>query len=187
MGFDGQKAVKAPLCNETDTCFWVAMNTFDSTPSIHDQYCSYCSQQCSITNFIVKPSLAISPPEWLMGSIKAFVEDSSIPLPIDWKSKWREYIRASYLSIDLMGESTLVANYTEVPSLQIVDLISNVGGQTGLWIGISFLSLMEVIEMLYRLIRYHIYLVRRAAKRDPRGTPKPNHDVDSVGVEVSKK
>ncbi|CAF4410788.1 unnamed protein product, partial [Adineta steineri] len=30
---------------------------------------------------------------------------------------------------------------------------SNVGGQTGLWIGISFLSLMELAEMIYRLIR----------------------------------
>ncbi|CAF4945099.1 unnamed protein product, partial [Rotaria sp. Silwood1] len=40
--------------------------------------------------------------------------------------------------------------------------LSNVGGQTGLWIGISFLSVMEFIEMLYRILRYEFHIIRRA-------------------------
>ncbi|UJR19323.1 hypothetical protein I4U23_022452 [Adineta vaga] len=182
------KVVLAPLCNASDSCFAIAMHNFDSTPSIHDDYCSYCSQQCSITNFIVKSSIMTTPSEWLMTTIKNFVENSSVPLASDWSTQWREHIRTSYLSLELSGESTLIENYTETASMGFVDVISNVGGQTGLWIGISFLSLMEVIEMLYRLIRYHIYLVRRGLTKNTNvpNTPKPDYDIDSIRIKDSK-
>ena len=38
---------------------------------------------------------------------------------------------------------------------------SNVVGQTGLWIGISFVSVMEVVEMLYRLLRHECHVLKR--------------------------
>jgi hypothetical protein len=46
-----------------------------------------------------------------------------------------------------------------------VDVLSNVGGQTGLWIGVSFLSIMELAEMLYRLVRYQYHAIRRIHHR----------------------
>ena len=85
-----------------------------------------------------------------------------------------------------MGESALVETCTETATLELVDVISNVGGQTGLWIGISFLSLMEIIEMFYRLIRHHFHLVRIAMKIHLREIPKPDYDTDTVQVEVNK-
>ena len=48
----------------------------------------------------------------------------------------------------------MIENLTQQPSMTAVDVISNVGGQTGLWIGISFLSIMEIVEMLFRLGRH---------------------------------
>ncbi|CAF0838235.1 unnamed protein product [Rotaria sordida] len=146
--------VMAPLCNTSNICFKQAVNNFDLTHSIRGRYCSYCLQQCSITNFAVKSSLSIAPPEWLVPDIRAFVENSSVPLPFDWSSRWNEYIRSSYVSIELLAESSLIETYTQMAALNFIDVISNVGGQTGLWIGISFLSLMELIEMFYRLIRF---------------------------------
>ncbi|CAF4869649.1 unnamed protein product [Rotaria sp. Silwood1] len=149
--------IMAPLCNISNSCFRQAMNDFDLTHSIRDQYCSYCVQQCSITTFTVKSSLSTAPPEWLVSHIRAFVENSSVPLPFDWSSRWLDYIRSSYLSIELLAESGLIETYTQTATLNVVDVISNVGGQTGLWIGISFLSLMELIEMFYRLITFQIH------------------------------
>ncbi|CAF0832939.1 unnamed protein product [Rotaria sordida] len=146
--------IMAPLCNTSNICFKQAVNNFDLTHSIRNRYCSYCLQQCSITNFAVKSSLSIAPPEWLVPDIRAFVENSSVPLPFDWSSRWNEYIRSSYVSIELLAESSLIETYTQMAALNFIDVISNVGGQTGLWIGISFLSLMELIEMFYRLIRF---------------------------------
>jgi hypothetical protein len=91
--------------------------------------------------------------EWQMNEIKQFVENSTIPLPSDWSTAWHTHIQTNYLAISVVRQSDIVENYTQSPQLDHVDVFSNIGGQTGLWIGISVLSLMEFIEMLYRVIR----------------------------------
>jgi len=65
------------------------------------------------------------------------------------------------VAIDVVRESILIEKYTQHATMSKVDVLSNVGGQTGLWIGISFLSLMEVAELLYRLIRHQYHLFSR--------------------------
>ena len=47
---------------------------------------------------------------------------------------------------NIRAETANVEKYTETASISGVDVLSNVGGQTGLWIGLSFLSLMEMIK-----------------------------------------
>ncbi|CAF4290486.1 unnamed protein product, partial [Adineta steineri] len=84
----------------------------------------------------------------------------SIPLPANWSSTWSNEIQNNYVSLDIVCGSTLVQSYTQQATLQSVDVISNIGGQTGLWIGISFLSLMEFAEMIFRLIRRQVYLIK---------------------------
>ncbi len=100
-----------------------------------------------------------------MNDIKQFVESSSIPLPANWNTTWSSDIPANYVALEVVCENTRVTNYTQDATLTAVDVLSNVGGQTGLWIGISFLSLMEVAEMLYRLIRYQCYRVREKVRK----------------------
>jgi hypothetical protein len=95
-----------------------------------------------------------------MNAIKAFVENSSLPLPTNWSTTWRDQIYNNYLEISVVRETTIVENYTQTAKIKLVDVISNIGGQTSLWIGMSFLSLMELIEMIYRLIRYTFHATR---------------------------
>lgn len=99
-----------------------------------------------------------------MNEIKAFVENSPIPLPSDWSTAWRTYIQVNYLALSVVRETNVIENYTQTAQFGLVDVLSNIGGQTGLWIGISFLSLVEFIEMLYRLIRYQYHLIRVAIR-----------------------
>lgn len=89
-----------------------------------------------------------------MQPIKEFVENSSIPLPINWSEIWRTEIQNNYLAIEVARESSIVINYTQEATISLVDVISNVGGHTGLWIGLSFLSIMELLELLYRLAAF---------------------------------
>ncbi|CAF1442690.1 unnamed protein product [Rotaria sp. Silwood1] len=160
-----KEMIMAPLCNTSDKCYSDAAHVFLTSSSLLDKYCSYCPQQCLVTDFNIKSSLWKAPPTWLMDDIKTFVENSEIPLPIDWSTNWRSYIDSSYLSIDLVHESTLIENYTQTATMSAVDVLSNVGGQTGLWIGVSFLSIMELAEMLYRLARYQYHTIRRPHNR----------------------
>ena len=160
-----EEMIVAPLCNISDKCYSQAAIVLMSSSSLLEKYCSYCSQQCSITNFNIKASMWKAPPAWLMDDIKKFVEQSEIPLPNDWSLNWRSHIDSSYLSIELIHESSLVENYTETATMTAIDVLSNVGGQTGLWVGVSFLSIMELAEMLYRLIRYQYHVIRRTHDR----------------------
>ncbi|CAF2785721.1 unnamed protein product [Rotaria sp. Silwood2] len=124
-------------------------HVFLTSSYLLEKYCSYCPQQCFVTNFNIKPSLWKTPPTWLMDDIKTFLENSEIPLSIDWPTNWRSHIDSSYLSVELVYESTLIENYTQIATMTAVDALPNVGGQTGLWIGVSFLSIMELAEILY--------------------------------------
>ncbi|CAF4665308.1 unnamed protein product [Rotaria sp. Silwood2] len=157
--------IVAPLCNISDTCYTEAAIVLMNSSILLEGYCSYCSQQCSITDFIVKSSMWKAPVDWLMNDIKTFVENSKIPLPTDWSTNWYLHIQSNYLSIELVHESILVENYTQTPSMGSIAVLSDVGGQTGLWIGISFLSLLEVAEMFYRLIRYQYHVIREVIRK----------------------
>lgn len=92
--------------------------------------------------------------EYQMTDIKQFVENSSIPLPSDWSQNWKTHIRENYFALNLVRQTDFVENRTQSSSFSLVDVISNIGGQMGLWIGISLLSFMELLEMLCRLIHY---------------------------------
>jgi len=96
---------------------------------------------------------------------KEAVENLGIPLAANWSETWQTEIQNNYVAVDVVCETTVVETYTESASITIVDLISNVGGQTGLWIGISFLSLMELVEMLYRLIRCQWFVARKNIRK----------------------
>lgn len=153
----------APLCNISDKCYSHAAATLLTSNSLLDSHCPYCPQQCSVTSFNIHSSMWKAPASWLLSDIKRFVENTDIPLPPDWSNNWRSHVESSYLSVDLIHESSIVENYTQIETMTAVDLLSSVGGQTGLWIGVSFLSLMELTEMLYRLVRYQIHLMRRTS------------------------
>ncbi|CAF3751624.1 unnamed protein product [Rotaria sp. Silwood1] len=166
---DTNNVVLAPLCNMTNTptpCYTQAVDELLNSLSLRQKYCSDCSQHCSIIDFIIHKSALASPLEWQMDGIKAFVESSIIPLPSDWSTEWRSHIKTNYLALSVVCETTIVENSTQTAQLGIVDVLSNIGGQTGLWIGISFLSVMEFIEMLYRVIRYQLHSIRLARRKN---------------------
>jgi len=41
---------------------------------------------------------------------------------------------------------------SQQPKLQFIDLISNIGGSLGLFVGISFISFLELFEILIEII-----------------------------------
>ncbi|CAF1019762.1 unnamed protein product [Rotaria sordida] len=141
------------------------VDTLLASSILMNKYCSDCSQQCLITNFIIQISSLATPVEWQMYEIKGFVENSTIPLPNNWTTTWREHIRENYLAVNVVRETNIVENNTQTAIFGVVDILSNIGGQTGLWIGISFRSIMEVFEMLYRLICYQYFLIVRAVRK----------------------
>ncbi|CAF3610006.1 unnamed protein product [Rotaria sp. Silwood1] len=157
--------IEAPLCNATNECYANAQVRITTTNSIWDQFCSDCSQACSTVDFTITPSAVSAPSSVRIPEIKEFVEKSGITLPKNWTTTWQSEIQNNYVAVDVVCETTRVETYTQDASVSGVDVLSNVGGHTGLWIGISFLSIMELVEMLYRLIRYHYYILEGRIQR----------------------
>ncbi|CAF0965271.1 unnamed protein product [Rotaria sordida] len=154
------KIIVAPLCNKTDRCYDNATIRIRSTNSIWDQFCTDCSQACSAVDFTVTPSVVSAPSDVRLSDIKKFVETSNIPLPKNWSTTWQSEIENNFVSVDVVCQTPRIETYTQDASISGIDVLSNVGGHTGLWIGVSFLSIMEFVEMIYRLTRYHYYVIK---------------------------
>jgi Amiloride-sensitive sodium channel len=155
-----QNIICAPLCNVSDSCYSEAAEKFRSSLPILSVFAADCDLQCSSIEFVATLSSVLAPPEWLMQDIKTFVESSSIPLPTNWSTTWQAGIQANYVAMDIVFESTRVTSFTQKATLGAIDVLASVGSQSGLWIGISFLSLMEIAEMLYRVIRFQLYRIQ---------------------------
>jgi hypothetical protein len=156
--------IEAPLCDLAETCYLNATVTLSNTLSIWDEFCSNCTQECSTVDFSVTPSSASAPSSPFAYIAKAFVESAPVPLPTNWSTDWLSEVKKNYVSIDVVCQSVQVENYTQAASISAVDLLSNVGGVAALWIGLSFLSLMEFVEMAYRLLRHEYRIIRRAIR-----------------------
>ncbi|CAF3585086.1 unnamed protein product [Rotaria sp. Silwood1] len=160
-----QNIILAPLCNYTDSCYHLAADVFTASTSFIEQYCSDCTSQCSVITFPLAISSFITPLEWQFNEIKTFVENSSVPLPLDWSTTWRTHIQNNYVAVSIVRQASVVDNNTQQAQITLSDVLSNVGGLTGLWIGLSFLSLMEIIHMLYQLIHYQCHLILSAIRK----------------------
>lgn len=113
-----------------------------------------------MVDFLLRQSSSRAPLAADIDGIRSFVESSDVPQPDDWATEYRRYIENNYVGVVVLRETTTVEYYRQSFSLSVVDVVSNVGGQTGLWIGISFFSIMELLEMIYRLIRHQCRLLR---------------------------
>ena len=127
--------------------------------------CSECRGECEFVRFSTKLSSYSAPRAGLVDQIRKFVESSNVPLPSNWSSTWPVEIPKNFVELSVQCESLLIEHYNQAPSLSKGEVLSNIGGQTGLWIGISFLSLMELVELVYRLIRTQYHLLRRKWQR----------------------
>lgn len=147
-------AIDVPLCALDDPCYSKATDEFVNNRSVWGTFCSDCTPECHCVSLKKDISSLDAPMEWMFDSIKDFVESSSIPVVKNWSNNWRTEIRKNYIGLNVQLQLAQMKNYTAVASMGWLDLISNIGGHTGLWIGLSFLSMMELIEMLMNLFEH---------------------------------
>lgn len=162
---NSDQIIIAPLCDQHDRCYPQAKTRITNTDSIWNAFCSQCTQSCSLTEFTVTTSSVAAPSYVELVDTKNKVEQFDINLTKTWNQTWETDIPKSYVSLEVVCETRRLETYDDTASISWVDVLSNVGGHTGLWIGISFLSIMELVEMLYRLVRYHCYLLKRRFKK----------------------
>ena len=138
-----------------------------SSSALTHQYCSHCKQACSSISYIVIPSAVQAPTAVAAHETKGLIESKGVPLTPNWTKDWEGDVTKNYLELEVVCQLSLIENTTEQPLIRPIDVLSNIGGQTGLWIGISFLSIMELVEMLYRLVRHEFRAIRKGRGTAP--------------------
>jgi len=79
-----------------------------------------------------------------------FVQNESLSNE-DENSTWEEYIN-SHLTLNIFFPSQEYTEIRETPKMLVLDLISNLGGVLGIFLGFSIFSFIELFEILIRVV-----------------------------------
>jgi len=63
-----------------------------------------------------------------------------------------------------------VIKTTESPDYDMIRLVSDIGGQLGLWIGVSVITLVEVVQLAALIVR--VLTTRRRRRLSPSAKPR---------------
>ena len=84
------------------------------------------------------------------GKINKFNDDLFYSLLPEFQTY--ENVSKTYFSINAYYEDLKYTLISQQPKIELFGLISNLGGILGLFIGFTFISLLEIIEILAELI-----------------------------------
>ncbi|CAF0884383.1 unnamed protein product [Rotaria sordida] len=146
------------LCSIKNKCL-TYRNLFNSS-----KHCPECLPECELIQYKIQSSYADYPNTRSTDKVLQRVENylkttgySVVPLNTSACSNNRKgalldnivavEISASPFATEILSESLM---YTWV------DVISSIGGQTGLWIGVSLISFVEIAELLFLLMCHFI-------------------------------
>ena len=118
-----------------------------SKSDLNDLCDNACPFQCKTINYKLGLSSSVFP---TLSYAKALqINDAVFSFHTDVNdSDLIEMAKNGYLKVILNYENLYYTSVDEVPAMTLNDLLGNLGGQLGLFIGISFLSLIELIELI---------------------------------------
>ena len=97
----------------------------------------------------------------------------------DTEQRLQRLMWANMAQVNIYFDDASVIEYREVKASTISDLLSNIGGTCGLWVGISFITLIEFVCL-------PIYLIMECIKRSKRNKVEPAQNVTNQNPEPRK-
>ncbi|UJR19931.1 hypothetical protein I4U23_023063 [Adineta vaga] len=162
-------------------CAILAKQKLLSDDHLQAQWCSRCVSQCEHIDFQTVISSQGAPSEGDREYWRELILNSSsnisVLLPSDIGQRFDYYFDRNYLKLQISCGSKYTIEYNQEAKLTFNDTFSAIGGQTGLWIGLSVLSVIELCELIYRLL-YHSIVVRKN-KIKSSVTPMTNTMIDT--------
>lgn len=82
---------------------------------------------------------------------------------------WYEVVTKSVVRFNVFYDSLSLLEVSEKPNFTFVDLISSMGGTFGLFLGISVLSVLELVEFVFEviLVTWNRRKIRQSNRIDP--------------------
>ncbi|CAF1045883.1 unnamed protein product [Brachionus calyciflorus] len=143
-----QKSIKS--CNDPVEvkCFQSKFaNDFKDSSITNDICQSQCPLECNSMNYKI------------FYSFNDFINEKNnedLNNFYNFTGKYKRQMKKDLISLFFYYETLSYEEITEKESIDLVGLLSNLGGIAGLFLGISFLSLVEIIEIAFQIIYFFI-------------------------------
>ncbi|XP_063789937.1 acid-sensing ion channel 4 isoform X3 [Pseudophryne corroboree] len=92
-------------------------------------------------------------------------------------NKNETYIRDNFLVLDIFFEALNYGTVEQKKAYDLASLLGDIGGQMGLFIGASILTILEILDYLYEVIRDK---VNRLVRRKKTPTKKPTENISTL-------
>ncbi|KAK5614237.1 Acid-sensing ion channel 4-A [Crenichthys baileyi] len=99
--------------------------------------------------------------------------------------KSEDYIRDNFLVLDIFFEALNYETIEQKKAYDVAGLLGDIGGQMGLFIGASILTILEIMDYIYELIKHRLQRLLRPQKEEKKNT-QPTSTVATVGLEEMK-
>jgi len=134
------------------------MLNYTSTSDITKSCRTLCPYNCSYTKYDILSTRGSYPNYRYMANLDGFLLSQRGIKQINKTA-------ASYAKVNIYYEDLRYSTTTETPQILWTDLISNLGGTVGLYIGFSFLTLGEIFEIIFNISFIFItYIVNKRQK-----------------------
>ena len=119
---------------------------YNITKNKSDECIQLCPSECNSISYSVSTSFSsLNVNDQFLNMIKNYFKNS-------WPVLTLEDIRKNYYYLNIYYSDLKYTNISEKPMSSIFDIVSNIGGILGLFIGISFLSFAEILELLVEIL-----------------------------------
>ncbi|CAF0868590.1 unnamed protein product [Brachionus calyciflorus] len=137
--------VRACLPLEDGICINQILRTISSTNYVSDECYKQCPLECDGMNF----EKTISTNQY---SSEHWIKHLEIYNQSDAKYFNKSINSEDLTAVNIYYQTLSYTNIEEAPTTGLVDLLSNIGGIAGLFLGVSFLSFIEIFELLMQIV-----------------------------------
>lgn len=129
---------------------WSTSDTFEIryniTKNKSNECIQHCPSECNSISYSVSTSFSsLNINDFFLNSVKKKFSNS-------WPNLTLEDIRKNYYSISIYYSDLKYTNISQMAKSSFFDVVSNIGGILGLFIGISFLSFAEILELFLEIL-----------------------------------
>lgn len=131
-------------------CFIRNYGAFFNYGNINELCSNQCPPECNSVSYMTSVS-ASQYPSYVYGSYLR--KNSMVMDKFNNRSNMTlEELRANLLAINIFYSELSYRKFYEIKKMDVIDLVSNVGGTLGLFLGMSFLSFVEVIDVFLNVL-----------------------------------
>ena len=113
--------------------------------NVYDICSNYCPHECETIDYVVHMNTEQLP---VFGNIS----EKSKSFEYSALFKTFENVQKHYIQVKAYFHELKFTFISQQPKTGVVDLVSNIGGTLGLFLGISFLSSIEIIELIIEIL-----------------------------------